>query len=493
MTKPASASVKEKGKEKPMRTYEQLQKQFRPTINSLTAGLIIIEHVLGYFLAKFQIHIVPDEKAGDRRFRGAPGMTDGRDIYLVPGNMETTPSPGVIQFIIVHEVCHLFLNHHDRRGYRDPILWNLAADCEIHEQFIRPHLRNTNVSCLPAARKSTDDIEHYMDSLCISAKYLKKANDTIDPGDPAEIIFDKLKKEQDKIKIEIVGFGSGDGSGDGDGDGDGDGAPNGGGGDGKNGTVRVKVTINGESRYTQYSLDELPQEVKDQIQRSVSEALQSAKMRGSESAAIFERVLKRSRVAKKCLSLIKNFAKHLDAKMGYLWSRRTFTRRNLIIKNFPGVMKKKKVVRTMAVAIDESGSMSDQEISEIIYGLYDLITSSLVHIRELVIIRHDVEINVERILETSKLGKYVRKFGGGTSHQNVFKFLKNEEEDKKEKAPCLVVFITDACSDIEHMPWNQLKMEKLWLITGDTDYEGNMEKLPGIGRVLNVNKTEAGQ
>ena len=37
-----------------------------------------------------------------------------------------------IIFVLAHEVLHIALNHHTRRGDRDPILWNMAGDFIIN-------------------------------------------------------------------------------------------------------------------------------------------------------------------------------------------------------------------------------------------------------------------------------------------------------------------------------------------------------------------------
>lgn len=37
-----------------------------------------------------------------------------------------------LQFVIAHELMHLLLLHHDRRGHRDPLKWNIATDLIIN-------------------------------------------------------------------------------------------------------------------------------------------------------------------------------------------------------------------------------------------------------------------------------------------------------------------------------------------------------------------------
>lgn len=37
-----------------------------------------------------------------------------------------------LQFVIAHELMHLLMLHHDRRGHRDPVRWNIATDLIIN-------------------------------------------------------------------------------------------------------------------------------------------------------------------------------------------------------------------------------------------------------------------------------------------------------------------------------------------------------------------------
>ncbi|MBF2066693.1 MAG: hypothetical protein IGS39_20090 [Calothrix sp. C42_A2020_038] len=53
--------------------------------------------------------------------------TDGKDIFYNPEFLLSLP-PAQLDGVLLHEVLHAALLHVPRRGVRDPILWNFAAD-----------------------------------------------------------------------------------------------------------------------------------------------------------------------------------------------------------------------------------------------------------------------------------------------------------------------------------------------------------------------------
>lgn len=69
------------------------------------------------------------------RFINAPhhqtAATDGKDIFYNPEFFLSLP-PAQLDGVLLHEVLHAALLHVPRRGVRDPILWNFAADIVIN-------------------------------------------------------------------------------------------------------------------------------------------------------------------------------------------------------------------------------------------------------------------------------------------------------------------------------------------------------------------------
>jgi predicted metal-dependent peptidase len=81
--------------------------------------------------------------------------TDGRDVYISPTFWRDLSMDERLG-LLTHEVLHAALLHVQRRGNRDPLLWNIAADIVVngiilHEQgFALPkgHVRNLSLEHL---------------------------------------------------------------------------------------------------------------------------------------------------------------------------------------------------------------------------------------------------------------------------------------------------------------------------------------------------------
>jgi predicted metal-dependent peptidase len=76
----------------------------------------------GLRVAKAKVNIDPSVKTA---------ATDGKNIVINP-LMVALLSMAEIIFVLAHEVLHIALNHHTRRGDRDPVLWNMAGDFIIN-------------------------------------------------------------------------------------------------------------------------------------------------------------------------------------------------------------------------------------------------------------------------------------------------------------------------------------------------------------------------
>lgn len=64
--------------------------------------------------------------------RAVPTMaTDGRRLLVNPAFVETL-TVAEISGVLVHECLHVLAGHHLRRGSRDPVRWNIAADYAIN-------------------------------------------------------------------------------------------------------------------------------------------------------------------------------------------------------------------------------------------------------------------------------------------------------------------------------------------------------------------------
>lgn len=61
--------------------------------------------------------------------------TDGKRIYLSPARFLPRPLADKL-FIYAHEVLHCALSHVERRGNRNPEVWNIAADIVVNGMLL---------------------------------------------------------------------------------------------------------------------------------------------------------------------------------------------------------------------------------------------------------------------------------------------------------------------------------------------------------------------
>lgn len=71
------------------------------------------------------------EAAGQYSGIGTMGITSSGKIIVNKDFVSSTPKDK-LQGVIAHELMHLVLSHHDRKGGRDPWVWNIANDMIIN-------------------------------------------------------------------------------------------------------------------------------------------------------------------------------------------------------------------------------------------------------------------------------------------------------------------------------------------------------------------------
>ena len=69
--------------------------------------------------------------------------TDGKNIWYNPEFIEKiyTEDPVYVQSLLGHEVLHAVFSHVGRRGYRHPLLWNIACDFVVNSALVESGLK----------------------------------------------------------------------------------------------------------------------------------------------------------------------------------------------------------------------------------------------------------------------------------------------------------------------------------------------------------------
>jgi hypothetical protein len=89
---------------------------------------LLLEHPFFGVLA-LKLKFVVDESI-------STANTDGTRLSFTPKFVKKQTMPQS-KGLIAHEIMHIVLNHHTRRGDRDPDLWNIAGDFGINNELIK--------------------------------------------------------------------------------------------------------------------------------------------------------------------------------------------------------------------------------------------------------------------------------------------------------------------------------------------------------------------
>ena len=359
-------------------------------------GRLILQYVFWAVLA-LSLPMVEDPGCGT-------AWTDHKRIGFDPKFIESLPLD-VVLFVIAHEVAHVMFLHSLRRGERDPILWNIAADHAINLLLKK----------------------------CGFTIWAKACCDQRFAGMSAEQIYAQLKQEAEKR-----GKGKGKpGDGDEDGDGDGPGQP------GKGGTMKGgKYTpapgemdgIGGDLKYVDMTPEEAREAERD-IKGKVSQAATQAKMCGQLPQAIAQAV---GELLDPPQPWYRVFAEYMRQ---VVYEAESWSRRNRRYASYfmPGRHNYK--MGELVIIGDTSGSMCSPAVYARMSVEIQGVVEQLKPTRTRVIWADDTDCSSQQVFEYGDLIKIEPKGGGGTDMRKPLKFVEQYE-------PLVVLLITDC-----YTPW----------------------------------------
>ena len=427
---------------------------------------------------------------------------------------------GRLFFILYHEINHKLLLHHDRMKQRVPNLWNIAGDYEIHNMlYIYKEAFKTETKMVSSFLKDVfvvvEKILQHSDGKNFTKKQLQNMED--DPANPilmfdsnmleniAEEIYQKIENSKEtssqtyKIKMSGSGQGQGSGSGnqgdkdeqeqDGEGNDDGEGdvevtveeveytLPNG----QKVKSININWPENQEGENGEDGKDEAKkaQAQRSALNRSLMEngLAEMAKGKGDISEDCKKFLKKLFHIKIDWEKILRNSLQTILEKTDYFsWS--TVRTSTFLLPNMPylpDIVEDNEKYGTLIVARDESGSMGDEEIAK----AAQIIIDAKAHYKKIVVLKHDTDITDVKAFEDidDDVVKYVKTRArcGGTSHKEVFEYLRDYKKNFPDEDISCFIGITDLDSDIEH--YQNLVPEKVpmvWLAPiGAVEYHKN--------------------
>lgn len=346
--------------------------------------------------------------------------TDGRCLYYDPNWVMEISLPELMG-VIAHEVMHIVLWHLARRQSREPLRWNLATDYAVNDQILTT---TANISTTPQGRTLT---------LPQGTLYDKKYTDQT-----AEWIYNQIPETKIKVLVTIDSheewseWGNG-----GDGKGERDGQNTG------------KSEGDGEPKPGDLSTDDLEQEWRENIAQAATQARMAGKLPSNLETLVGE-ILNpqldwRSILRDMVVSCAKSNFRIAPPSKKHLW-------RGYYLPAVTGEE------INIAVGIDSSGSISDDEIKEFmseVKGICDNFENYTIHLLICdAAIHQRYELHQFDPLPASAQGR------GGTSYKPVF------EEVKKLEVSTLI-YLTDLYPN-DGFP-EPLDIPVIWVATPGTN------------------------
>ena len=381
--------------------------QARERLVTARVGLLLRQSFFGNLATRMKL-INADEWC-------ATAATDGRNFYYNSRFIMMLKTKEV-EFLFGHEVLHVVYDHIDRRGNRDPQIWNIANDYTVNADLKRHKVGQfiTTVPCL----------------------YEQKYD-----GKTSEEIYDDLMKNVQKIDINQLIDQMIDDHMDGDDEGEGDGE-----GDQEGKVKRPKMSAEERER------------IRQEVKQAIIAAAQSAEA-GSLPKGV-ERLVRqatnpimpwRELIQTNLTSAIRN---------DYSWMRPS--RRGWHMDAvMPGMTPGEEI--DVVVAIDMSGSISDKQAQQFlgeIAGMMEAFDGYKVHV-----FCFDTEIYNPQDFTSENMDtidNYEPAGGGGTDFDAIFEYLK-----KVGNVPKRLICFTDGypCGS-----WGDADYcDTTWIIHGDPD------------------------
>lgn len=373
----------------------------------------------------------------------APACTDFNNIYINPNDSFFIDSGDkilyVLTFVILHEIGHNIFMHKIRGERKDPTAWQYSID-----YFLNLFLRNIELENRHWEEQSNlilMNIDQYSDQILFDEKF----NNMIE-----EEIYEKLlknnnfKKEESqqsyKDFLDEVGLPS-------------DGVPN----DSKIKVTKTQLEIDGKTEKKTFVEFPKPEETKevqkaeeqfdDQLAKTMFETRILSK--GFQSST-FENFLKRIFKTKVSWDVIlrDSILIELQKKGDISYSKpRMIWLSQPTLPYLPNVQEEE-TYGTLVLLIDESGSMTDEDIAKAI----DIAQQADSYYKNVLVIKHDTIVKWSKLYEDKLIQKdidelCIRRHQGGTSHSDAFQKVL-EFEKNNNTFISLVLSLTDLCSNI---------------------------------------------
>ena len=342
--------------------------------------------------------------------------------------------------VLIHEILHLAMLHLTRRGSREPVIWNVAADICVN------HLVKSNGYSLPDDAIMSD----YNNCVTFGGITIKQCDKKT-----AEQIYEELEPLAKKMKqARTIIYGYPDFGDKNQSDGKSFDAHIEGKGDG---SKKDKDKKNGGNGEKDYLTDEEKRQIEEYWKEKANEALVTAKLRGTVPEGI-ERFVGQLSDAKVGWRDI--LQRYVQRAIPYDYTYANPSKKSISAGYYlPNVIKD---YIDVVVAVDTSGSIGQIELKEFLSEIIGIAKafSNRVKMR---LLTHDVKVWDDWLVQNGNIEKIKDlkvKGGGGTSHKEVLEYVADKYRETK-----LLVCFTDGDSDLDEIDGNAYRFDKIFVIS----------------------------
>lgn len=358
-----------------------------------------------------------------------PAATNCHDLIIFNSKLSMQLPNREFNWIYIHEVMHVALQHENRRKNRISQLWNIACDYAIHS-IMMPYSTKTNILTPPKGILYNNNFQN------------KTAEQIYD------LLYQNAKNKEAEENINIINF-----------------------------TKEIEQNTNAinpdNHNYWEEQKDSLKQLAEEQQwAANLQEAVQAAKNKGDVPAGL-ERLIKAT--IKKQINwkeVLHNFVEEINSDYSFERPDNRFLEYNFIL---PAFCVPEETLDNILILLDTSGSIDNETLSSFL-GEIEYIKTLYTNIN-LKIASFDTEMyEVFNFTSASNIELLNLKGGGGTNIAKCFKYIKHNNDINK------VIVFTDGYLEY-YSPDKINNIPMLWIITD----KNNTTNLPTWGEVVHIN------
>ena len=137
--------------------------------------------------------------------------------------------------------------------------------------------------------------------------------------------------------------------------------------------------------------------------------------------------------------------------------------------------------------VDESGSMSEDEVNAVFSNLRNLFEDKIIPLSKVAILHFASHVDHVDIIEHGDIPEYIRHTNGGTDFDNAFKKAQELEMEGKIRPACYIVM-----TDMEDRYPPDPGLPVLWMSTTDPELRAQYYwGLPEYGKITHLQVEDA--